>query len=181
MIKSKNYLRDALGLTQEETAMLLRVTKSQLAMFEIGQRDLPTKAMLKLITMHNYLQNKEQEKVQHIDQKSENSKIIKLLEVEIVKNKYKQALLERELARLKSNHQKSLSNLQLAEYLETQLEEGEKPGKEFIGVIRTKGLRGMDKNGLSAQKKLELKINALQKYQNELEKELKHYKFSIND
>lgn len=176
MIKSKNYLREALGLTQEETAMLLRITKSQLAMFEIGQRDLPTKPMLKLINMYNYLQNKEQEKVKHIDQKSENSKIVKLLEVEIVKNKYKQSLLERKLTRLQSNHQKSLSTLQLVEYLETQLEESEKPSKDFTGVIRTKGLRVMDKNGLSVQKKLELKLNALQNYQKELEKELKQYK-----
>ncbi|ESU24864.1 hypothetical protein FEDK69T_04170 [Flavobacterium enshiense DK69] len=180
MVKSKN-LREALGLTQEETAMLLRVAKSHLAMFEIGQRDLPSKAMQKLATMHNYLQNKEQEKVLHIDKEYENAKIVQLLEVELVKNKYKQALIERELSRLQSNHQKSLSTLQLVEYFETQLEESEKPGKEFINMIRTKALRGMEKNGLSVQKKLELKLNALQKYQKELEKELKQYKLSIND
>lgn len=175
MFKSKN-LREALGLTQEETAMLLRIAKSHLAMFEIGQRGLPTKAMLKLVTMYDYLQKNQQAKLSYTDLESENAKIVQHLEKELIYNRYKQALIERKLTRLHSEYQKCLSVLQLAEYLKTQLPEDEKPGKEFIEMIHRKGLNGIKKNGPAEQKKTELKLNALQKYQKELENELKQHK-----
>jgi transcriptional regulator with XRE-family HTH domain len=45
-----------LGLKQDELAVLLKVNKSQLAMFETGKRDLPIAAMQQLASMLQFVQ-----------------------------------------------------------------------------------------------------------------------------
>ncbi len=177
MIKTNNF-REALGLTQEETAMLLRIGMSQLAMFEVGQRDLPAQAMLKLVKMHNYVQNKQQEELKHPFLKTEHVKITKILEDELIGNQLKQLALERKINDFKSKYQKSLSALQLVEYLETQVPNQEVYEKEFAEMIRAKAIRGIEKNGLTIQTKLNIKLNALRLHQKALEKELERYKIN---
>ncbi|MFC7772686.1 helix-turn-helix domain-containing protein [Flavobacterium sp. GCM10027622] len=44
----KHPLRELLGITQNDLCLLLKVHKSQLAMFEIGKRNLPGQAITKL-------------------------------------------------------------------------------------------------------------------------------------
>ena len=46
--KNKNSIRDSVGFTQEELAMLLGVTRSMLAKFELGLGSLPNPAKLLL-------------------------------------------------------------------------------------------------------------------------------------
>ena len=171
MIKAHNF-RQALGLTQEETAMVLRISISQLSMFEIGQRDLPVQTMIKLANMYNYVQNKQQEKFEHPVLKKEEARITTMLEKELYENQYQQLTLERKINVFKSKYQKALSTLQLADYLETQLEEVDTYEKELAGIIRCKALKGIEKNGLASQIKLNLKLSALQMHQKELQKEL---------
>lgn len=43
--------KDLFGVTQEELSMLLKITRSQLSMFELGKRDLPLAAKLQFIAM----------------------------------------------------------------------------------------------------------------------------------
>jgi len=52
-MRTHNEIRKSLGLTQEQMAMLLGVSRSQLAYYELGRRDLPPKAwtvMRELVT-----------------------------------------------------------------------------------------------------------------------------------
>lgn len=175
MIKPHNF-REALGLTQEETAMLLKIPISQLAMFEIGRRDLPMEAKLKLVTMYNYVQKKQQEMFQHPSLKGEETKMAKIVAEELHVNQREQLIIERKINNLKSKFQKSVSTLQLADYLETQESEQEKYEKELPEILRHKALKGIEKNGMSTQIKWNLKLNALQLYEKELQKALKHYK-----
>lgn len=45
-MKSHNNLRELLGIKQDDLALLLKVTRSQLAMYESGKRDLPAAVKL---------------------------------------------------------------------------------------------------------------------------------------
>ena len=47
-MKNKNNIRALTGMSQENLALLLQVSRSQIAMFESGKRNLPIQAMEKL-------------------------------------------------------------------------------------------------------------------------------------
>lgn len=174
MIKANNY-REALGLTQEEVAMFLRIPKSQLGMFEIGQRDMPADAMLKLVDMHNYVESKEEGKWNHTLLKADADKMTSLLENELKENQQEQIVLERKINDFKSKYQKSISTLKLVEYLETQMPNKEKYEYELADMLRKKAVRGIEKNGLLIQVQWDLKLKTLQFHQKELQKQLKQF------
>ena len=50
-IRESTYLRNELKLTQYEMAELLNITRSQLSLFELGLRELPTTALIKASKM----------------------------------------------------------------------------------------------------------------------------------
>ena len=55
-MKTSQLLRDKLGLSQENMAQYLKITLSQLAMYETGKRDLPTNALLLLAEMELFFE-----------------------------------------------------------------------------------------------------------------------------
>jgi len=54
-MKKKETTRAMLGLTQQEMAMVLNVSRGQWAMYESGKRNLPAAAGLRLNEMMNYM------------------------------------------------------------------------------------------------------------------------------
>jgi transcriptional regulator with XRE-family HTH domain len=50
-MNKKEKIRAILGITQEKLAIELKITRSQLSMYELGKRDLPAVAKLKLAEM----------------------------------------------------------------------------------------------------------------------------------
>lgn len=56
-MKATNSLKSNLGLTQEEVALYLGVTRSQWSMYCIGKRKLPTEAIQKLTHLLRFSQN----------------------------------------------------------------------------------------------------------------------------
>ncbi|WP_018627332.1 helix-turn-helix domain-containing protein [Niabella aurantiaca] len=78
----KNF-RKQWGLTQEELAALIGVTRGTLAMYEIGRRQLPTPANTQLIVLHRLLQQPPEGKVQFTalrqQQEAQQTKTTKLL------------------------------------------------------------------------------------------------------
>ena len=169
MIKS-HLFREALGLTQEETAMLLKITASQLSMFEIGQRDLPVNAKLQLVKMYNHVNSKQQEKIQHPIIKDDATKIKEMIAKELLDNQYAQMVLERKIKEAKHKYAKSISALHLADYLQSLPGEKEMLDKDFTKMIYDKAIMGIQKYGLPVQTKYTMKLQALQNHQKELEK-----------
>lgn len=54
-MQKRTTIREQLGVTQEELALLLKVTRSQLAMYELGKRDLPVAAKKQLSELLLYV------------------------------------------------------------------------------------------------------------------------------
>lgn len=59
MMKNENTICSLLGITQNDLAMLLGVSRSQCAMYELGQRDLPLHAKQLLAEILTYIQLEE--------------------------------------------------------------------------------------------------------------------------
>ena len=58
-MKATQQLREQLGLSQQDLAQYLSITVSLLGMYEIGKRDLPTAALVKLAAIELLLNQKE--------------------------------------------------------------------------------------------------------------------------
>ena len=167
--------REALGLTQEEAAQLLKIPKSLLGMFEIGQRDLASPIKLQLVTLYNLVQ-KQESKASNSDKKEKDSPELTLeLKKELLEMQYNQQVLERKLELFQSKYQKSEKLLQFVHVLETEVKKQERPSQDYIEVLKIKAEKEVIKYGTLAQTKLELKIRSIKSYQKELKVEVKKY------
>ena len=175
-MKEARQFREALGLTQEEAAQLLKIPKSKLGMFEIGQRELPVKVKLRLVTLYHDLQKQETLLQSANHETFESEAYVAFLERELLDNRFNQQVLERKLAQFKEKYEKSLKLSRLIPLLENDKEETEKPSATFIDFLKRKARNGIQKHGLLEQAKLALKLKSHHNFQQELEKELKRYR-----
>ena len=100
-MKKTNSIRQQLGVTQENLALLLKVSRSQLSMYELGKRDLPVEAKKQLAEM---LQHAQKNSSKHTKSVTAEKKRIMLREKEIKRllasNQYKTLLVERKIKAL---------------------------------------------------------------------------------
>lgn len=161
MTPFKNYT----GLTQEEMAIYLGITRSQWSMFSVGKRKLPTEASLKLNDLLYFLQ-----------QNNEVKSNFELLEKEnkILKEEFKRKLLDLEV--LLFHTEKTISTIVLirqqlttAIYAAAFLTTTGHKNLKLTNVIELRIKESLEKNSLQ---KL---FNYQQKKQN-LESEIKRIK-----
>ena len=93
-MKNKNNIRALTGMSQENLALLLQVSRSQIAMFETGKRNLPIQAMEKLALLLTLSQKE--------STTTETKKTTRIQEQEflqncIVKNNHQQLLVARKI------------------------------------------------------------------------------------
>jgi transcriptional regulator with XRE-family HTH domain len=167
--------REALGLTQEEAAMFLKIPKSLLGMYEIGQRPLSSTIELRLITLYNLV--KQQEATVSSSDKITKDIHEHVLELnkELLEIQFQQLVLERKLALFQSKFLKSEKLLNFVYVLETEVKKEERPSQDYIRVLKVKAEKESTKYGTLAQTKLELKIIGIKWYQEALEEEVKKY------
>jgi transcriptional regulator with XRE-family HTH domain len=168
-----NHLRETLGLTQEELAILFNIPISLIAMYETNQRDLPTTVSLGMTQMIMHLLDKRKKEFMHPILKGENAKIISLLEDELRKNESHLLKCQKKIEDMKVKYEKAMANFHLAEYFETKAMENDTTSvknSEFLLILaKTK----LDQNGPLAQKKFTLQLETLKWQRNHLQEELK--------
>lgn len=116
-MKKRYNLRELLGLTQKELASVLKISRVQLAMYEIGKRDLPLSAMKLLAEMLQHMQTLENEASERTANKelpiSEEDQLKKLLK----ENEYQQSLIDRQVKAIEKKYNTKLKVLRLVDYL----------------------------------------------------------------
>jgi|JI10StandDraft_1071094.scaffolds.fasta_scaffold212604_2 transcriptional regulator with XRE-family HTH domain len=156
----KSTYRELLGVTQEDLSLLLQVSRSQLSLFEIGKRDLPATAKLKLAEMLSYSQNSFKKKGTTIDttiQENEKEKIIKDF---LFVNLRKQRAVKKKIASLEKKQQNSIAALHLSEFLNTS--ESKNPSYILADGIELKAKNNLEKNSLKEIYKLQIKLELLE-------------------
>jgi transcriptional regulator with XRE-family HTH domain len=120
-------LRKLLGITQEEAAMLLGISKAQISMYEVGQRDLPTHALVKLATLSNHVSDAmNKRKDAGTDKKALQKVSVTIIEEMLAKHELKKKLLERKLKTMIANEQKAFAAMQVAIYEQKNNKEARK-------------------------------------------------------
>ncbi|SCY37067.1 helix-turn-helix domain-containing protein [Flavobacterium caeni] len=103
-MKKQNSLRTLLGLSQQDMAMLLNVTRGQYSMYECGHRNLPHHAaqLLSELLLHaNAPQTVQKQSNAHDTERHH-------LEALLRENQYQQLLLEKKTKALEKKHNASL-------------------------------------------------------------------------
>lgn len=136
--KSKSEIREQLGLSQREIAMLLQISVSRWSMYESGLRELPGQAieLLAGLTKHN-ASKPATAQTNRPDYKAQLEQLDKLIR----ENQYQQL----KLSATSATRQKKLET----EFKRKQLQEFLKSNKQFdkllfADVLYSKGLQGFD-------------------------------------
>lgn len=116
-MKKEHTLRTLLGLTQEDCAMLLGVTRSQWSMFELGQRDLPLAAKQLLTELLTHLQSPETKANRHPAEAQQEVAKIAVLERMLRENEYERLRLAKKINAITKKYEATIQQLKLVDYM----------------------------------------------------------------
>ena len=154
-MKATQLFRNQLGLSQEVMAQYLGVTKSQLAMYELGKRELPTAALAKLAEIALFFDQKNAtEKVESKLLKKQELEVKELLTHQAKELEYKQIKEQRVLDAIQKKHNQNLQLNSLALYLQRNQ-------KAQAGMLLQQAITGIEKNGLATQTKQLLRLEGI--------------------
>jgi len=144
IMKRQPFIRTLLGATQNEMSLLLHISRSQWAMYELGLRDLPAPATKRLAEILAHLKSEETPQRNQFEVSEKQLKIQqKQLERLLKENEYQQQLLSRKIAILAKQQEAQLTRLQLAEYLKNKASQGEKVPGVLHQNMTNKALRAL--------------------------------------
>ena len=152
-MRKVNDIRTLLGISQENLAFLLQVSRSQIAMFELGKRSLPLPALEKLAMM---LQLSQKEAPKSEEKKSDAIKEQKLLQKLLLKNSHQQLLVERKIKAFEKKQNALETSKKLISFLVNDEFNSMKSDFALLKSISSKTENSITKN--SATKLLELQI-----------------------
>ena len=147
-----------LGISQENLANLLQVSRSQIAMYELGKRSLPVPAMEKLATMLTLLQDKSTKREVKKNNAVEEQNLLKKL---LLKNSHQQLLVERKIKALEKKQNALATSKKLIAHL---LKNESKMKKNELAVLKSIEIKSKNqdiKNYAALLLQLEIKKDVL--------------------
>lgn len=162
MVNSE-HLRKELNLTQHEMAIVLKITRSQLSLHELGLRELPTAALIKASEIGRFMATAAEPEAKHFSQVTElDVEMRKYLERALSNCQYYLEGCKRKLPKMKEKYHSALRLLQLIDYLKesAQPENALHPGALLI--LKNKAKNSFQKNGPEELIKLQLQLQLLQ-------------------
>lgn len=160
IMEKKENIRDLLGISQMDMAMLLKINRGQWSMYESGKRDLPLHATLLLQKMLVYMQSQEQkdtEKMPHVAPQKD--KWRKELEFAFKDNQFRIKLGAHKIAAAERKYANAVKALYLVSYLTTQTEQE----VYLIKSIEYRATKSIEKYGLHRLSKLRNQQELLEK------------------
>jgi transcriptional regulator with XRE-family HTH domain len=162
-MRKYDNIRDLLGITQEDLAALLKISRTQLSMYEIGKRELPSTAIIQLAEMLRYLQEDASKSADTTSLLKEQAiQKEKALEEMRKENHFKQLVLEKKLNVLEKKYKANFSAFQLTKYLEKQDTENGKLESQLLKTIERKASAELNKNGIAMITKYKIEKEVLQ-------------------
>lgn len=174
--KTLAQLRETLGVTQEEMALLLKLPLSQIAMYETRKRELPFEALHLATAMYQYVIA--QEAMVLTNKPDIKETMIMLLEEQIAAKKWQYHKNELKLEAMKKDYEKGKRYELLAHFFEreTTLVVAEK--KSTASYLRIRAKEKLEKNDPKAQLPYQLKTISLQSELHYLATQLANYQTS---
>lgn len=150
-----------LGLKQEELAMLLKVSKGQLAMYETGKRELPVSALLSLVPMFQFLKEERLKSCSAEILKLQAEQQKKVLEHLLRENKYFQTEVSKKLKMAERKYQANMSAIHLMQYLENEATKKGVTPDALLELIEGRAESDLRKNNWEVVVKLQIQKEVL--------------------
>ena len=177
-MKNEQSIRSLLGLNQNDMALLLGVSRSHYAMFEIGKRSLPIKASDLLAEILAHMQKPATLKGNNESTfQIETEKKLHLQQL-LTENEYQQALCIKKMSALNRKYQKQVNKIKLLEFLNSRQKEKGKTALLFNPGAHKTSNNNIDKY-VTNLAKIELQQELLTLQKSVLETKLK--KFNLKD
>jgi transcriptional regulator with XRE-family HTH domain len=143
----KETSRSLLGLTQQEMAILLKVTRSQWSHYERNSRLLPHDAGLRLQEMTRYMASPEAQASQKLPEAEYGeSKTKPIVEKRLRENEYQLMIIEKKIAGVQQKFEKYANAVRLMEFLNSPEEVKKAAHPEAVPVITTAAIRNLSKS-----------------------------------
>jgi transcriptional regulator with XRE-family HTH domain len=114
----RETIRAMLGLTQQEMAMLLNVSRGQWSMYESNRRNLPLAASLRLGEMIVYMLSPESKALKNLpDTDKVDNEIKKGLEKRLKENDYQQQVITRKIERAQQKLEQYIKAAELMHFI----------------------------------------------------------------
>ncbi len=160
-MEKNSTIQELLGISQENMAMILQITRTQWSMYVLGKRSLPVAATLKLAEILNFVT-----KPEIISQKSVNVSVLDeskkemFFETQKNINKHQQIITKNKLNAIQKKNNTAFSTLKIISFLETK--ESTQENQNVYNSIKQNAETNIKKNNLLVQTKLQIKLELLQ-------------------
>lgn len=163
-MEKRTYLRNTLNLTQEEMAMLLKTKRIQLALYELGLRELPTTALIRASQIGNFMATAKVPEAKDFPQIADwEEEKEKFLAKALADCKHYQSTIIRKLPKMEEAYQATLKTLQLIDYLKEQAHKEDALHHGAIFILEDKARKSLKKCGPKELVKLQYQLLLLQK------------------
>ena len=159
-------LREKLGFSQEHFAIYLDIERGLLSMVEIGKRELPAAALMKLSSLEQHISQKTLPNNDNLvlsEQQHQKNGLENFLKQhqELVQQKVK--ILQKKLKSIETNYNNAMQLLQFVRR-QQQLIDPIKNKKDvlWLSVTEAMTLEKISNNNLVLQKKIQLEMDAIQ-------------------
>lgn len=159
--------RQQLQISQNDFAVYLGVTRTHLSMVEIGERDLPTEALIKLTRLTTlFTKTAEQKSLPLIatEMAEEKNTLKEYLQQRAAENLYRVKHLQKKLEAMQLNYKNALVALHSIRKIKNGLADIKENKKDLLWIAAIEPVlqQKIKLNGLVEQKNLEIKIMQLQ-------------------
>ncbi|MEO5776681.1 MAG: helix-turn-helix domain-containing protein [Flavobacterium sp.] len=180
MMKKQQTVRELLGLTQDELALVLQVSRSQFAKYELGMRDLPLRAKYLLAEMLQYLRDSETALKPSPVVVAQNAQKLLSVEQMLKENEYQRMATARKITTDEARYQNKLKALQLVNFLSLRPDGKGITEQAALRTISNKASKSIKQQGLASVFKLKMKLELLELEKLLLDAELRKILLNID-
>lgn len=173
--KNKNSIRDIIGFTQKELAMLLGVTRSKLAKYELGLGDLSDPAKLLLAELLNHMNEVENASKSGYEETSQPMVTEEQLERLILENTYQLNLVNKRVKSIQKKQADKSKAQKLLVYLKNRPQEKSQEHQDTLRLITNNTNKALKMNSHHALYEYQLKQQMLELEKTLLEAEKKKW------
>lgn len=180
-MKKSQSLTSLLGLTQDDLALILKVKRSQFAMYQAGSRPLPlasTQLLAEMIQYVNGPATEDKTTTHPAEQLAQKQKAVQKM---LKENIYQQMATARKITSVETKYTAKLKALKLVEFLSRSTDTIESEESAILRSIAYKASKSLKSQGLDLLFKLKLKLEMLQLEKMFLDAEIRKFRLALEN
>jgi hypothetical protein len=170
----RTNLKSLLGITQQDAAIILQVSRSQISLYELHLRDLPAAAMIKLTQGWHYADTKTKlSKESSPCCKEEEKQMKEFLKAEIRKNELEQLNMSRQIEKMSEKYDSGVRGLHALEFWKQQIKDTSSKEMQILILVEERTKIKLEDCSWYIREQCKLKLQMLEFYGKMLEERLK--------